>query len=127
MSDFTERKEAIRFGNHFFSQLPSPWPPTTAIKPHNCTLARLIIKYPASQLLGKNVKKEKICPLRAKKERETDKKASAAEAAGSPAGKENRQQPPDNAGASPAHSGGAACCPAVRAPSAISEPSKFEM
>jgi len=33
-------------------------------------------------------------------------------AAGSPAGKENRQQPPDNAGASPAHSGGAACCPA---------------
>jgi len=54
MSDFTERKEAITFGNSFFSQVPSPCRRKTAIKPHNCTLATwLIIKYPAYQLLGK--------------------------------------------------------------------------
>ena len=56
MSDFTERKEAITFGDPFFSQVPSPCRRKTAIKPHNCTLATwLIIKYPAFQLLGKNM------------------------------------------------------------------------
>ena len=38
---------------HFFSRPILAGRPIVSLCPHNCTLARLIIKYPAYQLLGK--------------------------------------------------------------------------
>ena len=62
-----QQDRATRSRNHFFSRPILAGRPIVSLCPHNCTLARLIIKYPAYQLLGK--KKDLKDHVRKKKEK----------------------------------------------------------